>query len=234
VRGCLFVLLAAALLISVGAWFGSPLLASTVLGVTLQNAGFVSDRMTITASAEPPPKLLLGRADRVEIDASGVSFRTFHAGSLDLVLTDVDLMARTADEISGTVTDASVKTADGVATNADVTIDGPATGADARIVVAGATIDRVVRSTFEDEVGVAITRTELAAPDILRIITPNATLEGRLVVDATGAIALSTRLGVSPILSFDRSFPLRLRSVRVDGDDLRIDGTLDAIALLGG
>jgi hypothetical protein len=54
------------------------------------------------------------------------------------------------------------------------------------------------------------------------------------VIDPTGAIAFSTSLGASPILSLDRSFPLRLRSVRVEAGDLRIDATLDATALLGG
>jgi hypothetical protein len=233
-RGCLFVLTAAALLVAVLAWFASPLLASAAIGIALQNGGFSATTQTVTATSDPPPKLLLGRADRVEIRASGVAFRTFHAQSLDLVLTDVDVVARTAATITGSVDAASVTTADGIPTQADLRIDGPATSAAAEIVVAGATVDRVVRATFADEVGVAITRTELVAPDILRIITPAATLEGRLVIDGTGAVALSTRLGSTPILSLDRSFPLRLRSVQVDHGDLRLEGILDATSLLGG
>jgi hypothetical protein len=59
-------------------------------------------------------------------------------------------------------------------------------------------------------------------------------VDGRLLVDATGAIAFSSSLGSSPILSLDPSFPLRIRTVRIDAGTLRIDATLDAEALLGG
>jgi DUF2993 family protein len=234
VRGCLFVLIAAAVLVALLAWFASPLLASAAIGLALQNGGFTATTQTVTATSDPPPKLLLGRADRVEIRASGVAFRTFHAQSLDLVLTDVDVLNRTAATITGSVDAASVTTADGVPTQADLRIDGSATAAATEIVVSAATVDRVVRATFADEVGVAITRTELVAPDVLRIVTPAATLEGRLVIDPNGAVALSTRLGSSPILSLDRSFPLRLESVRVTDGDLVITGRLDATSLLGG
>lgn len=233
-RGCLFVLIAAALLVGGLAWLASPLLASTVIGVALQDGGFSATTQTISATSDPPPKLLLGRADRVEIQATGVAFRTFHARSLDLVLTDVDVINRTAATISGSVDAASVTSADGVPTEADLRIDGSAPSAATSIVVAAATVDRVVRATFADEVGVAITRTELVDPDILRIVTAGATLEGRLVIDASGAVALSTRLGSASILSLDRSFPLRLESVRVVDGDLVVTGRLDATRLLGG
>ena len=233
-RGCLFVLIAAALLVGALAWFASPLLASAVIGVALQDGGFSATAQSISATSDPPPKLLLGRADRVEIHASGVAFRTYRARSLDLVLTDVDVVDRTAATISGSVDAASVTTADGVPTEADLRIDGSATAAATSIVVSAATVDRVVRATFADQAGVAITRTELIGPDILRIVTPSATIEGRLVIDASGAVALSTRVGSASILSLDRSFPLRLESVRVVGGDLVVTGSLDATTLLGG
>lgn len=232
-RGCLFVLTAAALLVALLAWFASPLLASAAIAVALQNGGFVATTQTIDATADPPPKLLVGRADRVEIQATGVAFRTFHARSLDLVLTDVDVVNRTAATIRGSVEAASVSTADGVPTGADLRIDGSASSAATSIVVSGATVDRVVRATFGDRVGVAVSRTELVEPDSVRIVTPGAMLEGRLVIDAGGAVALSTRLGSAPILSLDPSFPLRLESVRVLNGDVVVAGRLDATTLLG-
>jgi hypothetical protein len=233
-RGCLFILVLAAAVLAAVAWFGAPILASTVITAALEGSGFHAGSATITASSDPPPKLLLGRADRVEIAATDVSFRTFHAASLDLVLTDVDVVGRTAARISGRIGAAELITTDGESPTADVAIDGEAGAAVAAIVVDAATVDRVVKATFQRKFGVAVSATSLVAPDTLRISAPGATVEGRLTVDASGAIALSTPLGSSPILSLDPSFPLRLTGVRVVDGALRIDGTLDAEALLGG
>lgn len=233
-RGCLFVLVFAAIVVSTVAWFGAPVLTSTVITAALENGGYHAVSSTVSVTSDPPPKLLLGRADRVEIAGTDVDFRTFHAATLDLVLTDVDVVNRTAARIEGRITGAELKTADDEPTTADVDIDGAADAAAAVIVVDAATVDRVVKAAFERRFGVAVTSTELVAPDTLRIRSVGATVEGRLVVDASGAIALSTPLGSAGILSLDPSFPLRLRSVTAVGGDLRIDATLDAEALLGG
>jgi hypothetical protein len=234
VRGCLFVLILAAAVVSAAAWFGSPVLASTVISTALDNAGYHAATSTVTATSSPPPKLLVGRADRVEIAGTDVDFRTFHAATLDLVLTDVDVFGRTAGRIKGRVTGAELTTADAVPTTADVDIDGTGGAAAATIVVDGATVQRVVAAAFKQKFGVSVTSTELVAPDTLRIHAPGATVEGRLIVDSNGAIALSTTLGSAAILSLDPAFPLRFRGIAVDDGDLRIDATLDAEALLGG
>lgn len=232
-RGCLFVLVAAALVVGLGAWFGSAPLASAVIDLTLRNAGFSAATLTTTARADPPPRLLLGHADTVRIQATGVAFRTFHADGLDLTLTDVDLIGRTAATIRGSISRAQVTTADRNPAAADVTVDGDASGAASTIHVDRDTVDRVVRATLGPQVGSGITRTELVAPDLLRVVTPAATIEGRLVIDGSGALAFSNALGTTPILELDRSFPLRLTGVHVEDGDLVIDGTLDAEALLG-
>ena len=233
-RGCLFVVALAAVVLSAGAWVGSPILASTLISTALQNAGYHAASSTVTATSSPPLKLLIGRADRVEIAGTDVDFRTFHAASLDVVLTDVDVIGKTAGRISGRITGAELTTTAGDATSADIDIDGDADAANAGIVVDAATVDRVVRLTFQQKFGVAVSATKLVAPDTLRITALGATVEGRLLVDANGAIAFSSSLGSSPILSFDPSFPLRFRAVRIDAGNLRIDATLDAEALLGG
>ncbi len=233
-RGCLFVLVLAAALLGGVAWFGSPILASTLVSNALQNAGYHAASSTVTATSNPPPKLLLGRADRVEIVGADVDFRTFHAASLDLVLTDVDVIGRTAGQISGRITGAEMTTTAGETTSADIDIEGDAGAADATIVIDQATVTRVVKATFQQKLGVTASTVELIAPDKLRITAVGATVEGRLLIDPTGAIAFSTSLGSSPILSLDSAFPLRLRSVRVEAGDLRIDAVLDAESLLGG
>ena len=155
-RGCLFVLVLAVIILSTAAWFGSPILASTVISGALDNAGYHAESSTVTATSDPPLKLLLGRADRVEIAGTGVDFRTFHAASLDLVLTDVDVLGHTAGRISGRIDGAEMTTTAGETTTADVTIDGVARAADALIVVDAATVRRVVTGTFQQKFGVAV------------------------------------------------------------------------------
>ena len=233
-RGCLFVLVFAAAVVAAFAWFGAPLVAASVISAALENAGYHAATSTVTVTSNPPPKLLVGRADRVEIGGTDVDFRTFHAASLDLVLTDVDVVGRTADRIAGRISGAELTTGDGAATAADIVIDGAARAADATIVVGATTVDRVVRATLQREFGSVVSSTQLIAPDTLRISAAGSTLEGRLIIDGSGAIALSTSLGSVPIFSLDPSFPLQLRSVRAEGGNLRIDATLDAQALLGG
>ena len=233
-RGCLFVLLLGAMVIAGGAWFGSPVLASAVISSALDGAGFSAATRTVNATADPPLKLLTGRADRVEIDATDVDFRTFHAGALDLVLTDVDVIGRTAGGISGTIDDAAMRTTEGLAAEADVTVDGGGRDADATITVDAATVRRVVTDAFQREFGIDVTDVVLVEPDILRVSAGPTSVEGRLEVDATGAISLGTPLGSAAILAFDPTFPLRLESLRVDDGNLEVDGVLDATALLGG
>lgn len=233
-RGCLFIVLLAAAVLGSAAWFGAPIAASTVIQAALDGGGYRAASGTVRATADPPPKLLLGRADRVEINGTDVEFRTFHAARVDLVLTDVDVVARTAGGVSGRIDEAQLETTDGLAAVADVLISGSGRAAIATITVDAATVDAVVRDTFDREFGVAVTAVELVAPDLLRITAGTTTIQGRLVVDAAGAIALTTPIGSSTILRFDPSFPIRLDGVAVDGSDLRIDAILDAESLLGG
>ena len=233
-RGCLFVVAFAAVVLSVVAWFGSPFIASALIQAGLDNAGYHAATSTVSATSDPPPKLLLGRADRVEIDGTGVDFRTFHASRLELTLTDVDVIARTAGRISGRISGAELKTTDALPTTADVAIDGAAGAANATIDVDPATIDRLVKAAFQAKFGVALTSTSLVAPATLRVSAPGVTIEGTFVVDADGAIALATRLGSTVVFRLDPAFPLHLRTITVDGGNLRIVGDLDAEALLGG
>ena len=234
-RGCLFVLVLAAALVAAAAWFGAPPLVSTVIGSILDGTGYRAASSTITATADPPVRLLIGHADRVTIDGRDVTWRTFRAARLGLTLDDVDLFGRTAGTIQGTITGAELQSNDaGAPPTADVAIDGSGATAHATIRVAGAAVDRLVRARFASAYQVAVTSTALVAPNTLSVVAPGATVEGRLTIDADGALVLVTRLGSAEVFAFDPSFPLRLTAVRIVGPDLELDGTLDADALLGG
>jgi hypothetical protein len=234
-RGCLFVLVVGAALVAVAGWFGAAPLASTVIASILEGSGYRATSSTVTTTADPPLRLLVGHADRVTIDGLDVTWRTFKASRLQLALDDVDLFGRTAGSIHGTITSARLQTNDPTAVpTADVTIDGTGRSADATIRVPGGTVDSLVRSGVAKQYGAAVTATELVEPDTLRITTSGTTIEGRLAIDARGGLVLATRLGPADLFRFDPSFPIVLTGVRIRGGDLELTGTLDAQALLGG
>ena len=234
-RGCLFVLVIGAAIVAGAAWFGAPPLASTVIASILEGSGYHATSSTITVAANPPPRLLIGHADRVTIDGQGVTWRTFRASRIQLTLGDVDLFGRTAGTIHGTITGAELQATGATdAATADVTLDGSGSSAKATIRVPGATVDGLVRTGVAKQYGVAVTAASLIAPDTLQITTSGTTIRGRLAIDAGGALVLVTSLGSADLFRFDPSFPIRLMGVRISGADLKLTGTLDAAALLGG
>jgi hypothetical protein len=234
-RGCLFVLVIGAAIVAGAAWFGAPPLASTVIASILEGSGYHATSSTVTVSANPPPRLLIGHADRVTIDGRGVTWRTFRASRVQLTLDDVNLFGRTAGTINGTITGAELQATGATdAATADVTLDGSGSNAKATIRVPGATVEGLVRSGVAKQYGVAVTATSLIAPDTLQITTSGTTIRGRLAIDAAGALVLVTSLGSADLFRFDPSFPIRLTGVRISGADLELTGTLDVAALLGG
>ena len=227
-------MLAGLAVVAGAAWFGAAPLTSTVIASILEGTGYHAASSTITASADPPLRLLLGHADRVTIDGRDVTWRTFRAAHLELTLRDVDLFGRTAGAIDGTIEGAELSSVDDPAPTADVAIEGTGSEADATIRVAGATVDRLVKAGFAKRFGVAVDSTVLMAPDTLRISAGGTTIEGRLTIDASGPLVLSTTLGSADLFRFDPSFPLQLTGVRVRRADLELTGTLDPEVLLGG
>jgi hypothetical protein len=147
-RGCLFILLLALAVLAGAAWFGAAPVASTVITSILEGSGYHAASSTVTVSADPPLRLVLGHADRVTIDGGDVTWRTFRAARLQLTLRDVDLFGRTAGSIEGTIDGAELQTAEDPVPTADVTIEGTGSEAAATIRVSGATVDRLVKSGF--------------------------------------------------------------------------------------
>ena len=103
-RGCLGVLIIAAIFVVAGAWFGGPPVAGALVTTGLTTAGLQSDDLDVDVDADPPLKLALGQADSVTIDATDVEWDGLHADTLELVLLDVDFLARTAAQVSGRLT----------------------------------------------------------------------------------------------------------------------------------
>ncbi|HEY7132511.1 MAG TPA: hypothetical protein VH440_09680 [Candidatus Limnocylindrales bacterium] len=232
-RGCLFVLLFAAVVLGAAAWFGSGPLASAAIGAALQGSGYRSSGTTITVTSEPPPRLLLGQADRVAIDGSDVDWQTLHAGRVRLLLDEVDLFGRTADHVTGTIDDARIDDGrGGSATASSIEVAGPLEAASATITIEADTVRTLVQAAAAGSLPVQVTDVQLVGPDRLRLVTSGATVEGSLVVDPDGTLAFATPLGSVPMLRIDPASRLTLRSADVVDGRLRLIGTLDLASLL--
>jgi len=234
-RGCLFVLLFAAVVLGAVAWFGSGPIVNGVIGVGLQGAGYTAASTTIDATADPPPRLLLGQADRVSITGSDVDWKALHADRMALTLDGVDLFARKASTIRGSIDGARLDDGKGgSATASSIELAGPTDAAVATITIDPSDVRTAVTVALSSRFNVQPTDVQLVAPDRIRIVTPNATIEGRLLIDSSGALAFSTPLGDAPMLSIDPAMPLRLTGARVVGGNLVLTGRLNVTDLLNG
>ena len=234
-RGCLFVLILAAAVIGSIAWFASAPIAGSVVGAILEASGYRAASSTITVAADPPPRLLLGRADRLSIVSTDVEWRTMRARSLAMDIDGVDLFGRTAATVQGSITGASFDDgAGGRSPDANLDVDGPARAASAVITIDGLAVRSLLIGLVRTTFGVTATDAQLVAPNRLRLTAPGATVEGTLVVDAGGAIALQTSLGSVPMVRLDPDVPLSLRTVSVVDGNVRLEGILNVNALLGG
>jgi len=236
VRGCLFVLVVAAALIGAIAWFAAEPVVDTVVRSALEGSGVRASSLTVTATSDPPPKLILGRADSLTIDASDLGWRTLHATRVQLTLDGVDLFGRTVTTIHGTIEGAEIAedgSPDPIPV-ASIALDGPADEAAVTITVERAAVRAVILAAIQREFGTGATDVQLVAPNVLRLTMPGATIEGTMVIASDGLLALSTRLGEVTMLRVDPAIPLQLRSVSVVDGGLRFGGVLDMNGLLHG
>ena len=237
-RGCLFVVFFAAAVLGVGAWFLAPPVAEALVGGSLRASGFEAQSSTLTIRANPPLRLLAGHADRLTLDAQGVTWRRVTASRLGLELDGVDLFGRTAATVHGRFDGVAIDDGQGSspagAAVATITFDGPADGAAATIEVDRDSVRNLVTAAVSRAFNVRLSDVELAAPDRLRLTVAGTSIEGSVTVDGDRGLALSTRLGQVRIVTIDPSLPLRLRSVAVDAATLRVRGVLDVAGLLGG
>ena len=231
-RGCLSVLIIAAAFLVGIVWFGGVPLAETVVEASLTSSAFEADELDVTVSADPPLVLALGRADRVEIEATGVRWVDLRAGSMSMRLDGVDLLARTATTADGQFRDVELAVAGGEPALVAIGISGPADGARTTIDIDGPTVSRIALSAFEEEFGTRPDSAELVAPNQVRVTLAGRQLSGTLAVEADGALVVETGLGKVRLVEPDPSLPLRLMSVSVVDGGLALTGTLDVSALL--
>lgn len=238
-RGCLFTLLLGGIVMAIVIVFGLPALAAGLVTGGLGAAGLVADDTTVTVSSDPPTDLLGLHADRVRVRASNATFRGTHIGQLELDLSDVAVLDRTAAAVAGRLTDVSVETADGPVSLARITIAGPGDAVIATAVMPGAQATSLIADAIESRTGTRPASVRLSAPDRLTVRMAGVSLSGRLVVTAAGDLVVRTD-AVGPIAALEvtlladgAGLPVKLSRVRVTpAGDLRLDGLL-SIGILG-
>lgn len=231
-RGCLSVLILAAVFLVGIVWFGGVPLAETVVEASLTSSAFEADELDVTVHANPPLVLALGRADRVQIEAQGVRWKELRAGSMTLRLDGVDLLGRTATTADGQFRDVELAVAGGDPALVGIAIHGPAAAALTTIEIDGPSVNRMALASFEKTFGVRPDSAELVAPNGIRVRIGDRQLDGTLRVDVDGALVVSSGLGTLRLVEPDPSLPLRLTSVSIVDGGLALTGTLDVSALL--
>lgn len=236
-RGCLFVLAAGAIAVALAVVIGLPWAASGLLGAGLRAAGLESADTVVTVSSDPPTDLLGLHADHVRVRATDATFRGLSIGALDLALTNVDVLGRTADTVKGTLTDVVASVPGGASVRLDaVTLGGTGDAVTASTVLAGAAARTLISDAVERELGTRPDSVRLSAPDAVTVRL-GAKVTGRLAVSPTGdlvaRVADGPAAGTEVVLVDAADLPLRLTRVRVTQDgDLRLDGVL-GVGILG-
>jgi hypothetical protein len=233
VRGCLSVLILAALFVVVGAWFGGPPIAEALVTTGLTSSGLHSDDLRVHVQADPPLELATGRADQVVVDGHNVTWKGLTADTLHLTLDDVDFVGRSAGDTNGRLTGVELPNVDPPGSKATVDIAGPGKSAVVTVRIDNATVQRMAIEAFEEKLGVRPTSATLSEPNVIRFQAGPVTASGALTIGADGSLGVSTPLGTVTVLERSPSQPIQLTSVAVEGDNLVLTGTLDVKDLLG-
>jgi len=239
VRGCLFTLLLGVVALAVLVTFGLPAVAAGVLTGAVTAAGLQADDTTVTVASDPPTDLIGLHADRVRIRATHATFRGLEIGTLDVTLTDVDVLGRTAEGVDGQLAQV---TAPGGQTRS-LTLDTIALSGGGETVIATTTVPAAeVRSRIadavKDAVGIRPTSVTFTAPDRVEVVELGVAVHGRLVVTSAGDLVI--RISDGPIagervalLTAGDDLPIKLTSAAVTGAGaLRLTGEL-TVGLLG-
>jgi hypothetical protein len=230
-RGCLFVVLLGLAVLGGAAWFAGPPIAGVVVTTTLTAGGMTAGTLDVDVETDPPIAVAVGRIDRLTITAEDVAWNDLTAASMDLELTDVDLLARTADETEGRFVDVVIEAADGEPVLVDIDFAGPAEAAATSVAIDRASAQRLAAGAFEAQLGIAPESVDLIAPSTIRFSASGSSVDGRLAVTPNGAIEASTPLGTFEV--FDGGgLPLELTGVAVGPDGLQVTGLLDISSLL--
>ena len=224
---------------AIAGWFLLPTAAGVIVADRLTAAGFRGTGTRVMVEADPPLALAALHADRVHVTSTDAQFQGLVIGALDVTLSDVNLLDRTASAVAGTLTELrlesgtgtswSVSSAEISGSSADARITLRLSAADARLMAAGA---------VEGKLGSRPTSLTLTAPDRIQFVVRGTAVGGRLVADDEGRLvfqpggAASSLVGPILLLTPGPDVPLRATSVRVAPDGIVLVAAIDASLIL--
>ena len=237
-RGCLFTLLLAAVVLGLAVVIGLPAAASAVLTGAITAAGLQAGDTTVTVTSDPPTDLLGLHADRVRIRATDATFQDLEIGELDVTLGDVAIIDRTVGTVEGTLAGVTVADVGGrPLALAEVTLGGGGESITASTTVDGAAAEALLADAIEAESGVRPGAVTLSAPDRVAA-RMGVVVHARLRVNAAGDLVAKVLDGPEAgrtltLLRGGDDLPIHLTGARVTtAGDLRLTGDLE-IGLLG-
>ncbi len=238
-RGCLFTLMLAAIVLVLVLTIGLPAVAEGLLSGAVTAAGLHSDDTTVTVRSDPPTDLLGMRADHVRVLADRATYRGMAIDHLDLALADVSVLDRTVGGVGGTLTGVTVPLEDGTTIRLDaIGISGEPDHLVATAELPRAQVESLISDAIERQAGITPKAVVLTAPDRLTVRTGlGVDVDGRFVVTPAGDLVVRAEgflAGTDVVLLHGgQDVPLTLTSARVTPQGgLRLSGGL-ALSLLG-
>lgn len=237
--GCLRFVVFIVVLLGALAWFALPPVADRVVTAGL---GFVlGGSVEARVETAVPLSLLTLHADEVVVTGTAIrpAGSDLSAASLHLDLRDVDLLARTAASVDGTLTGVTLAGAapgGGPLRIASLRVTGPLDGLEATVAVPGPEVDGLIKAALAEALGTSSANVpldvSLAAPDWIRFTLAGVPIDARLAVRSGSLVAvLGDGLPTATLLAAADTGPLVLDGVRVEGSDLVLAGRLDRSAL---
>ena len=232
-RGCLSVIVLAGAFIVAGTWFAGPAVAGFVIESGLSAAGFNGTNTSVKVTTDPPFEVVTGHADRVDIDSKDATVEQFTAGSVELTLTDANLLTRTFGNVEGTLDNVTLEGSGDVSLQATrVAISGDPSAADMTIDVTREALSNAALEMFQQQLGVDVDTVELSAPDQIAFKAGNTTVAGQFEIHE-GGLSMTVNLpGAQRIDLLEAGRGFRLTKVSIDDDGMTLDGILDVQRLL--
>lgn len=215
-------------------WFALPLGVSALATGALNASGFSGTDTKVEVSANPPPLLLTGHADKIHITSSQVSISDLHAAGVDVTLGDVDMLGRKIGTVSGTLDGVRVAAPNGDPVTIDeVILDGSATATTATSRMSVATAQALVESQLKAQTGVAA-KVVIKGPNLVTITINGKPQPGRLLT-ISGSLLLvpdGNTLPTVTLIAPGGGNPFRVTSVTVGLAGVMLVGTIDVQDLL--